>query len=282
MKKYEKKLNFIGFTIFLAYFARFRGQSFQNFNNRQLGLSNLMSDEKTVRELEHARAVREMFSGIARRYDFLNHFLSANIDKRWRRKVSAKLKNVLENKNALILDVACGTGDLSLELKTTGKAKVIGTDFCRPMLEIAKDKTEKLNEQIPYVEGDGINLSFPDETFDAVTIAFGLRNFSNWEKGLRELRRVLKKGGQIVILEFSAPVAPGFRQIFNFYFSRILPRVGGAVSGSRGAYEYLPDSVSRFPDQKNLAAMMREIGFSDVEYKNLTGGIAAIHSGIKV
>lgn len=241
-----------------------------------------MPEQRTARELEHARAVREMFSGIAGRYDFLNHFLSANIDRRWRRKVSGKLKDVLEEENALILDVACGTGDLSLELKNAGKAKVIGTDFCRPMLAIAKEKTEKSNEKIPYIEGDGMNLSFSDETFDAVTIAFGLRNFSNWQDGLRELHRVLKKGGRIAILEFSAPVVPGFRQIFNFYFSRVLPRIGGAVSGSRGAYEYLPDSVSRFPDQKNLAKMMGEIGFSGVEYKNLTGGIAAIHTGTKI
>jgi demethylmenaquinone methyltransferase/2-methoxy-6-polyprenyl-1,4-benzoquinol methylase len=240
-----------------------------------------MPTERTARELEHARAVREMFAGIAGKYDFLNHFLSVNIDKRWRRKVSAGLKDVLENPEAVVLDVACGTGDLSLELKTAGRAKVIGTDFCRPMLEIAKEKTAKENVSIPYIEGDGMNLAFADETFDAVTIAFGLRNFSNWLDGLKELRRVLKPGGRLAVLEFSAPVVPGFRQIFQFYFSYVLPRIGGAVSGSRGAYEYLPDSVSRFPDQKNLAAMMREIGFADVEYKNLTGGIAAIHFGIR-
>ncbi len=241
-----------------------------------------MPNERTARELEHARAVREMFSGIAGKYDFLNHFLSVNIDKRWRRKVSAKLKDVLENPNAVILDVACGTGDLSLELKTSGKAKVIGTDFCRPMLAVAKEKTAKEKETIPYIEGDGMNLAFEDKTFDAVTIAFGLRNFSNWQDGLSELHRVLKTGGKLAILEFSAPIVPGFRQAFQFYFSHVLPRIGGAVSGSRGAYEYLPDSVSRFPDQKKLAEMMREIGFNSVEYKNLTGGIAAIHTGTKV
>ncbi len=241
-----------------------------------------MPQERTARELEHARAVREMFSGIAGKYDFLNHFLSANIDRRWRRKVSAKLTDILNNPEAVVLDVACGTGDLSLELKSAGKVKVIGTDFCRPMLEIAKDKTAKENETIPYIEGDGMNLAFTDNSFDAVTIAFGLRNFSNWQDGLKELHRVLKPGGKLAILEFSAPVAPGFRQLFQFYFSHVLPRIGGAVSGSRGAYEYLPDSVSRFPDQKKLAAMMREIGFKDVEYKNLTGGIAAIHIGTKV
>lgn len=241
-----------------------------------------MSNERTAEdELKHARAVREMFSGIASKYDFLNHFLSVNTDKRWRRLVRRKLEKELSDPNAQILDVACGTGDLSIELQQNALAKVFGTDFCRPMLAIAKGKNTKNQTSIPYTEADGMNLSFPDKSFDAVTIAFGLRNFSNWENGLRELRRVLKTGGKIAVLEFSTPIIPGFRQLFQFYFSNILPRIGGAVSGSRGAYEYLPDSVSRFPDQKNLAKMMNEIGFSDVEYKNLTGGIAAIHTGIK-
>ena len=241
-----------------------------------------MIEKQTAAELKHARAVREMFSGIATKYDFLNHFLSVNIDKRWRRLVSQKLKDVLENPNALVLDVACGTGDLSLELQKNARAKIFGTDFCRPMLEIAWHKNAKNAAEIPYIEADGMNLSFSNETFNAVTIAFGLRNFSNWQEGLRELYRVLKPNGKLVILEFSTPVIPGFRGLFQFYFSSILPRIGGAVSGSRGAYEYLPDSVSKFPDQKNLARMMSETGFSDVEYKNLTGGVAAIHSGVKL
>ena len=241
-----------------------------------------MPTERTVRELEHANAVREMFAGIAKRYDFLNHFLSVNTDKRWRRLVRQKLEKELNDADALILDVACGTGDLSVELQQHAKAKVIGTDFCRPMLAIAAEKNPKNNLTIPYLEGDGMNLSFPDETFDAVTIAFGLRNFSNWLDGLKELRRVVKKGGKLAILEFSTPVVPGFKQIFNLYFTQVLPRVGGAVSGSRGAYEYLPDSVSRFPDQKNLAKMMEEVGFKNVSYRNLTGGIAAVHIGEKI
>lgn len=240
-----------------------------------------MSNERTARELEHANAVREMFAGIATKYDFLNHFLSVNIDKRWRKLVAKKLKDVLNNENAIVLDVACGTGDLSVELQKSGKAKVFGTDFCRPMLAIAAEKNPKNELQIPYLEADGMNLSFENETFDAVTIAFGLRNFSNWQEGLKELHRILKKGGKIAILEFSSPIVPGFRQAFQFYFSNVLPRIGGAVSGSRGAYEYLPDSVSRFPNQKGLAKMMEEVGFTDVEYKNLTGGIAALHLGTK-
>ncbi len=241
-----------------------------------------MSNERTANELKHAKDVREMFSRISPKYDFLNHFLSGNIDKRWRKLVTKKLKSVLDNQDALVLDVACGTGDLALELQKSARAKVIGTDFCRPMLAIAKEKNAPENLTIPYLEADGMNLSFADETFDAVTIAFGLRNFSNWEDGLRELQRVLKVGGKLVILEFSAPIVPGFRQAFQFYFTKILPKIGGVVSGSRGAYEYLSESVARFPDQRGLLKMMLETGFSEVEYKNLTGGIAAIHLGTKL
>jgi len=232
---------------------------------------------RTESEIQHAAAVREMFSGIAGRYDFLNHVLSANVDKRWRRTVRGKIEAILDDPDAVVLDVACGTGDLSIELQHEAKATVIGTDFCSPMLAIAKEKAES----IPLVEGDAMALAFADETFDAVTIAFGLRNLSNLSDGLAELRRIIKPGGEIVILEFSSPVVPGFRSAFNFYFSKVLPRIGGLISGSRGAYEYLPDSVSKFPDQKNLADMMRKVGFLNVEYSNLTGGIAAIHQGTK-
>ena len=240
-----------------------------------------MSTERTANEQAHAKAVREMFSGIAKRYDFLNHFLSVNTDKRWRRLVRRKLETEISNPNAVILDVACGTGDLAIELQQNAQAKVFGTDFCRPMLTIAAEKNPKNKTSIPYIEADGMNLSFADNSFDAVTIAFGLRNFSNWLDGLKELHRIVKVGGKLAILEFSTPVVPGFKQIFNLYFTQLLPRIGGAVSGERGAYEYLPDSVSRFPDQKNLAKMMGEVGFNDVNYQNLTGGIAAIHIGTK-
>ncbi len=237
-----------------------------------------METQRTNGEIEHARAVRAMFSGIAGRYDLLNHVLSVNIDKRWRRKVRRILANVLDDQNAIVLDVACGTGDLSIELHRDAKARVIGTDFCRPMLDVAQEKAAS----IPFVEGDAIDLSYADQSFDAVTIAFGLRNLSNFREGLKELHRVLKPGGMLVVLEFSAPVVPGFRGAFRFYFSNILPRIGGLVSGERGAYEYLPDSVSKFPDQEALATMMRETGFENVAYQNLTGGIAAIHSGTRI
>jgi demethylmenaquinone methyltransferase / 2-methoxy-6-polyprenyl-1,4-benzoquinol methylase len=237
----------------------------------------MTSMPRTESEIQHAVAVREMFSGIAGRYDLLNHLLSANIDKAWRRKVRAMLETTLNDANAVVLDVACGTGDLTIELHREAKAVIVGTDFCRPMLVIAKEKATS----IPFVEGDAIDLGFADEAFDAVTIAFGLRNLSNLSGGLAEFSRILKPGGRLVVLEFSSPVVPGFRGAFNFYFSKVLPRIGGVISGSRRAYEYLPDSVSKFPDQANLAAMMRKAGFVNVEYLNLTGGIAAIHTGEK-
>ena len=232
---------------------------------------------RTASELEHAKAVRAMFSGIAARYDLLNHLLSMNIDKRWRKLVRRKLQPILNKADAIVLDVACGTGDLSIELQSNAKACVIGTDFCRPMLTVAAEKSGS----IPLVEGDAMNLGFADTSFDAVTIAFGLRNLSNFSDGLAEFHRILKPGGKLAVLEFSSPIVPGFSQAFNFYFTRILPRIGGAVSRSRGAYQYLPDSVSKFPNQARLAALMRETGFDDVEYTNLTGGIAAIHIGTK-
>lgn len=181
-----------------------------------------------------------------------------------------------------MLDVACGTGDLSLVLAEAGAARVIGLDFCRPMLEIARRKADADSRSIPFVEGDALRLPFADETFDAVTIAFGLRNLAGVADGLRELRRVLKEGGRLAVLEFSSPVVPGFRALFGFYFTRVLPHIGGLVSGSRGAYEYLPDSVTRFPDQKRLAELMRAEGFEAVDYSNLTGGIAALHTGTRV
>jgi demethylmenaquinone methyltransferase/2-methoxy-6-polyprenyl-1,4-benzoquinol methylase len=239
-------------------------------------LSRSQPPPQSDSRVEHARRVREMFAGIAGRYDLLNHLLSGNVDKRWRRLVARELQGSLRE-GARVLDVACGTGDLSMVLADAGRARVIGLDFCRPMLEVARGKTGR----VPFVEGDALKLPFADESFEAVTIAFGLRNLAGVGEGLAELRRVLKPGGRAAILEFSTPVVPGFRTLFRFYFTRVLPRVGGWVSGSRGAYEYLPDSVSKFPDQKRLAALMREAGFADVGYRNLTGGIAALHTGAR-
>jgi demethylmenaquinone methyltransferase/2-methoxy-6-polyprenyl-1,4-benzoquinol methylase len=238
-------------------------------------------ETKSVKTSDHPRRVREMFAEIAGRYDLLNHLLSGNTDQRWRRLVAKRLQSSLTGAHARVLDVACGTGDLSLALNEATGAQVIGIDFCRPMLELAARKPPANGGRIPYVEGDALRLPFADESFEAVSIAFGLRNLLSVEDGLKELARVLKPGGRIAILEFSRPVLPGFRGVFQFYFARVLPRLGGIISGSRMAYEYLPDSVSRFPDQRRLAELMREAGLGEVEYQNLTFGVAALHMGTR-
>jgi len=226
---------------------------------------------------DHARRVREMFARISPRYDLLNHLLSGNIDKRWRRRVVRKLSPLL-TEHGNVLDVACGTGDLSIEIFEARRARVIGIDFCRPMLEIAKVK----NRAIPFIEGDALHLPFADRSFDLVTIGFGLRNLSSRERGLQELQRVLRPGGWAAVLEFSQPRVSGLRHLVAFYYARMLPRIGGWLSGSRSAYEYLPDSISKFPDQEGLAAIMRDAGFENVTFENLTGGVAALHLGKRV
>ena len=240
-----------------------------------------MSDIRKAIENEHAHRVREMFGTIAGRYDLLNHLLSGQMDKRWRRLVAKRLQQALFPGHVKILDVACGTGDLSLELFDTINAQVVGTDFCRPMLDIAAKKVAKSQSGIPLIEGDALRLPFLDRSFDGVTIAFGLRNLSDVEGGLTELLRVLKPGGSLAVLEFSKPVVPGFSLLFKAYFTKLLPFVGGLLSGSRSAYQYLPDSVLKFPDQKELAATMQRLGFDRVRYENLTGGIAALHMGMR-
>jgi demethylmenaquinone methyltransferase/2-methoxy-6-polyprenyl-1,4-benzoquinol methylase len=223
-----------------------------------------------------------MFANIAGRYDLLNHLLSMNIDKRWRRLVANSLQSTLERSEAQVLDVACGTGDLSFTILESGKARrVVGIDFCRPMLEIANAKASRTGLLVPFVEGDALELPFPDRTFEAATIAFGLRNLTSVETAFKELLRVLKPGGRLVVLEFSKSTTPVLRTVFRIYFTKVLPRLGGLISGSRSAYEYLPDSVGRFPDQEALALLMTQAGFEGVGFQNLSGGIAALHFGTR-
>ena len=235
-----------------------------------------MPDENGSAANEHAGRVREMFSSIASRYDLLNHLLSGNVDKRWRRIVATRVRDKLSSSSARVLDVACGTGDLSLTLFEITGAGVVGTDFCRPMLQIAAGK---MSGRIRFIEGDALDLPFRDGTFDVATIAFGLRNLSNVESGLAELSRVLKPGGWVAVLEFSRPANSVLRPVFNLYFTKVLPWIGRVVSGSQNAYSYLPASVQKFPDQSQLSLLMERAGFVQVGYENLTGGIAALHMG---
>jgi demethylmenaquinone methyltransferase / 2-methoxy-6-polyprenyl-1,4-benzoquinol methylase len=236
-----------------------------------MGLTNPGKKESAE---DHARRVREMFARISPRYDLLNHLLSGNMDRRWRRAVIRKLQPRLTTE-AILLDIGCGTGDLSVALFEKTGAQVIGLDFCRPMLELAARKAP----EVRLVEGDALQLPFGDCSFDAITIGFGLRNLSSVELGLNEMRRVLKPQGWVAILEFSRPMRPGFRVLSDLYCERLLPRIGGLISGSRSAYEYLPDSIAHFPDQQTLAAMMREVGFEEVAFENFTAGVAALHTG---
>jgi demethylmenaquinone methyltransferase/2-methoxy-6-polyprenyl-1,4-benzoquinol methylase len=223
-----------------------------------------------------SRRIQQMFAGIAPRYDFLNHFLSGSIDRRWRRLAAAKVRHLLGESPALCLDACCGTGDLAIALDRSMKTHVIAADFCHPMLVRA---AQKAHGRIRMIEADALKWPFPSASFDAVTIAFGLRNLQDRNAGLREIRRILKPGGAAVILEFSKPVIPILSQVFEFYFRNVLPAVGSVISGDSSAYRYLHDSVQVFPDQHQLMEMMRNAGFSGAAYSNLSGGIAALHWG---
>jgi demethylmenaquinone methyltransferase / 2-methoxy-6-polyprenyl-1,4-benzoquinol methylase len=243
-----------------------------------------VSDKESATRNEQAHRVREMFANIATRYDLLNHLLSGNVDKRWRRLVAKTLYATLPtlpHGGVRILDVACGTGDLAITLCEIGEARIFGVDFCRPMLDIAASKAATRGSRVPFIEGDALELPFADCSFDAATIAFGLRNLTSVETGFKELLRVLKPGGRVAVLEFSKPTIPVLRSLFRIYFTRVLPFFGGLISGSKSAYQYLPDSVSRFPDQRELAAIMKQAGFEAIAFQNLSGGIAALHLGTR-
>jgi demethylmenaquinone methyltransferase/2-methoxy-6-polyprenyl-1,4-benzoquinol methylase len=224
--------------------------------------------------------VKEMFDGIAHKYDFLNHFLSLGIDNIWREKA---LKNLSAYKNPRILDVATGTGDFAIAALKYKPSGVVGIDLSPEMLKKGQEKMVRkgLDHIIKLEVGDSENLKFQDNSFDAVTVAFGVRNFENLEKGLSEMARVLRPEGKAVILEFSKPQGGFFRVLFNFYFFNILPLLGRMVSKHSSAYTYLPESVDAFPSGKNFTDIMVKCGFKAVNAKSLTGGIATIYTGVK-
>jgi demethylmenaquinone methyltransferase/2-methoxy-6-polyprenyl-1,4-benzoquinol methylase len=223
-----------------------------------------------------------MFAGIAHRYDFLNHFLSVSVDRYWRRAAVHKIREMVgTHSHPLLLDLCCGTGDLAIALHRGLQARVVASDFCHPMLTRSRDKIAAagFRQDIRPVEADALAVPFADCSFDGITIAFGLRNLEDPYRGLREMLRTLRPGGALVVLEFSRPVVPVFREVFNFYFRNVLPRLGALLSGDSGAYAYLPNSVQKFPSQKELVALMKAAGAVEVGYRNLTGGIAALHWG---
>ncbi len=230
-------------------------------------------------EREASRWVRAMFGRVAHRYDLANHLLSFNIDKWWRRHTVKRVRAILDRPGARVIDLCCGTGDLTLALERRRGAAVLGSDFCHPMLTAANRKISQRAARSQLFESDALQLPLADASVDLITMAFGFRNLANYEAGLVELRRVLKPGGMLAILEFSQPPNAAFAALYNFYSRRILPIIGGALSGSREAYTYLPESVRKFPSAEELAAQMRQAGFRQASFERLTGGIVALHIG---
>jgi demethylmenaquinone methyltransferase/2-methoxy-6-polyprenyl-1,4-benzoquinol methylase len=234
----------------------------------------------TRSEQEAANWVRGMFGRVAPRYDLANHLLSFNIDRYWRAHTVRRVRAVLERPEARVLDICCGTGDLVLALEKARGAAVWGSDFCHPMLVAARRKAADRRARAFLFESDALRLPVRDGSLDLITVAFGFRNLANYQAGLAEMRRALRPGGMAAILEFSQPPNAAFRALYEFYSRRILPLIGGALSGSRDAYTYLPESVRKFPNAPTLADDMKAAGFSGVEFEYLTGGIVALHLGV--
>ena len=232
-------------------------------------------------EQQAAKWVRQMFSEIAPRYDLLNHLLSFNIDRGWRKTLLKSIAPVLRRPDARVLDLCCGTGDVLLELQAIAANPVIGADFCHPMLVTAAGKALARGLDTPLFEADALELPLAANSLDAITIAFGFRNLVNYRAGLAEFWRVLKSGGVLAVLEFSHPPGILMRNAYGVYSTAVLPFVGRLFSGSRDAYAYLPQSVARFPRVGELRGMFEESGFVNTQYKLLTGGIAALHTGEK-
>ena len=236
--------------------------------------------------LEHSaltkkEQVAEMFDDIAFRYDFLNRFLSAGVDVRWRKTAIRQLKDLDPKK---ILDVATGTGDVAI--MSTGilnPEKIIGIDISDGMLELGRKKIQQqgLGNLIELLHGDSETINFNNNTFDAVTVAFGVRNFENLEKGLSEIWRVLKPGGKLVVLEFSKPKAPGMKQLYTIYMKVAAPAIGKLFSKNRNAYKYLDESIKKFPEGKNFTSILDNLGYRNTYRKTLSLGICSIYCGEK-
>lgn len=230
---------------------------------------------------DKGRGIRDMFDHIAPRYDLLNRVLSLGIDQRWRK---FAVRQLHVPAGGMVLDIATGTGDVALEIarQTDTSVRIVGSDFTQGMLVLGRDKiaASPYRDRIRLVNAPCEAMPHPAALFDGITIAFGIRNVVDRQQGLREMARVLKPGGRAVILEFATPRNRLFRAVYLFYFLRVLPWLGGLIS-QRSAYQYLPDSVLEFPDRETFKGMMEEAGFGDVRIYDLTGGIAAVHVGVR-
>lgn len=243
--------------------------------------------EGAANEQQAAERVREMFGSIAPRYDFLNHFLSLSLDRLWRRRVAKRFAQILSRPDSRAIDLCCGTGDLTIELLRHSRGAVFGSDFSRPMLDLAEQKTSRILAKKPaatfggYVEADALHLPFPDADFDLVTNAFGFRNLANYQQGLNEIARILRPGGEMAILDFGQPRGAVFRGLYRFYFTRMLPLIGRAISGSNFAYTYLPDSVSKFPSPESLLQSIENAGLTDAAFEPWSGGAVMLYTAKK-
>jgi len=233
---------------------------------------------RTVREEEKASLVREVFDGVASRYDLMNDLMSAGIHRLWK---SSMIEWLHPRPGMTLLDVGGGTGDIAFRFKAKGGGPVTVCDINKEMLSVGRDRAfnKNITSGISWVCGDAETLPFPDRSMDAYTIAFCLRNVTHIDAALADAYRVLKPGGRFLCLEFSKVVVPGFDKIYDEYSFKLLPHIGSLVAGNREAYQYLVESIRKFPPQEELAQRMRAVGFEQVKYRNLTGGIAAIHSG---
>jgi demethylmenaquinone methyltransferase/2-methoxy-6-polyprenyl-1,4-benzoquinol methylase len=225
--------------------------------------------------------VEAMFNSIASKYDFLNHFLSLGIDKSWRRRL---VKQLAKNNPKQVLDIATGTGDLAIQLtKHHQTVNIVGVDISENMLNIGREKIwrRQLEDKIKLKQANSMDLPFADSEFDAAMVAFGVRNFEDLSKGIAEIYRVLKAGGSFYVLEFSMPSKFPMANLYRFYFRKVLPFVGGIVSGSKSAYTYLPESVFAFPEKDKFVEIMSSVGFKNCSYRRLTFGVASIYVGYK-
>src|SRR5204862_162655 len=245
--------------------------------------------EGAVTEADASSKIREIFTQIAPRYDLLNHLLSLQLDRLWRARTASRLKSILVRPDAVVLDLCCGTGDLAFALSRARTARVVCADFAHTLLVGAREKSAALAQPsnqtvatpMPFFEADALRLPFAGASFDLVTSAYGFRNLANYEAGLREIYRVLKPGGTIAILEFAEPPQGFLGDLYRWYFTRVLPRIGWLISGHRSAYTYLPKSVSRFFRPLELAAVLGRVGYQSVEVREWTMGTVALHTATR-